>query len=518
MTPHAAIAREYSPADRLARFANRYYLLLVVAIVLLVFLVAALCGAFPDRVPQELLIRDLLAYRPLLLAVGVPLALTALLLPWCTDSRTHGDRKPERDYRHYLIPLLCFGAGYANLLLGVSDSLLGVQASFLVGMLIDNHWKGEINSLRTLHERRLTPLAFCTALYVLYTALVVVGWSTDKALALTYWRSEVWLLVVPLYFLIYRGPSERLAQSFWLGALRIGWGYLILFFAFHSRVLISCGVSPFLPFTFDKHCMLEAGFIINGNDLLTPFLHTHYTYLGLYLLIPVVMTICSRHRLTRHTARWVLLGIALYACILQARYVLLMTLVVGGYALIYGLLRWLKGLELKRDVAAYLVLAGAILLTLIYTTSPGLTEGYFDGGVRNIALQIGYDALREVPRLIGGGLDYGHRLLQTFPMDTPGEPYIYHFHNQYLQSLVQSGVIGLLLWIAILGAMLWIARRQRDGRLIVVTALWIILCNVDLVSYLATYLIGMLLILCFAMGTREDLKINSYGGQVSKLR
>ena len=106
-----------------------------------------------------------------------------------------------------------------------------------------------------------------------------------------------------------------------------------------------------------------------------------------------------------------------------------------------------------------------------------------------------------MPILIGGGLDYAYTLLQTLPIGTPEEPHLFHFHNQYMQTLVQSGVIGLLLWLSLLGSMLWVAHRQRRSVLIVVVSLWIILCNVDLVSYISEYLIGMLFLLCLALST-----------------
>ena len=49
--------------------------------------------------------------------------------------------------------------------------------------------------------------------------------------------------------------------------------------------------------------------------------------------------------------------------------------------------------------------------------------------------------------------------------------------------------------------MLWVAHRQHRSVLIVVVSLWIILCNVDLVSYISEYLIGMLFLLCLALST-----------------
>ena len=499
MPSHTAIARERSLASRLVRFVSRYFLLIVVAVALVVAGIVALTGAYPHRTPGTLLARDILTYQPLLLTVGVTLSIGAVLLPWLVAKSVPGATEAKLDYRHHYIPLLCLGLGYANLLLGVVDSLLGLQTLFLVGMIVDNRWEERETRCRPLRQRILFPLALTATLYLLYTAVVAVGWSANEEIALDYWRREVWLLVIPLYFLIYSGPSERLTQSFWLVALRIAWVYLVVFLIFYYGVLISCGTSPLITLTLNKSYLEEAGFVADSSHMLMPFTFTHYTYLGVYLLIPVVMSICSRERPLRLHAYAVLLAIVLYACALQARYLLLMAIAVGSYALIYQITAQVQGAKHTGRLAAYIILSGALLLTLVYTTSPYLMHGYLDGTVRNEALQVSYQAAEEVPILIGGGLDYAYTLLQTLLIGTPEEPHLYHFHNQSMQTLVQSGIIGLLLWLSLLGSMLWIAHRQRRSVLIVVVSLWIILCNVDLVSYISEYLIGMLFLLCLAL-------------------
>lgn len=506
MPSHTAIAREPSLASRLARFASRYFLLIVVAVALVVALVVALTGAYPHRTPETLLARDILTYRPLLLTVAVTLSMGAVLLPWLVAKGATRATGAKLDYRHHYIPLLCFGLGYANLLFGVVDSYLGLQTLFLIGMIVDNRWEERASLCRPLRQRFLFPLALTAALYILYTVVVAVGWSTNEEIALNYWRREVWLLVIPLYFLIYSGPSERLTQSFWLAALRIAWVYLVVFLIFYYGVLISCGTSPLITLTLNKSYLVEAGFVADSSHMLMPFTFTHYTYLGVYLLIPVVMNICSRERSQRLHAHAVLLVSLLYACALQSRYLLLMAIAVEGYALIYRITARIQGAKHTGRLAAYVMLSGALLLTLIYTTSPYIMHGYLDGTVRNEALQVSYQAAQEVPILIGGGLDYAYTLLQTLPIGTPEEPHLFHFHNQYMQTLVQSGVIGLLLWLSLLGSMLWIVRRQHRSVLIVVVSLWIILCNVDLVSYLPEYLIGMLFLLCLALSSDVSLE------------
>lgn len=503
MPSHSSATEACTPRYRLASFISRYFFVVVVGVVLLVAGIVALTGAYPHRTPETLLARDILTYRPLLLTVAVTLSIVAVLLPWLVAKGALRATGAKLDYRHHFVPLLCFGLGYANLLLGVVDSYLGLQTLFLIGMIVDNRWEERASLCRPLRQRLLLPLALTAALYVLYTAVVAVGWSANEEIALDYWRREVWLLAIPLYFLIYSGPSERLTRSFWLAALRIAWVYLVVFLIFYYGVLISCGTSPLVTLTLNKSYLEEAGFVADSSHMLMPFTFTHYTYLGVYLLIPVVMCICSRERPLRLHVYAVLLAIVLYAFALQARYLLLMAITVGVYALIYRITARIQGVKHTGCLAAYVILTGALLLTLIYTTSPYLMQGYLDGTVRNEALQASYQAAQEVPILIGGGLDYAYTLLQTLPIGTPEEPHLFHFHNQYMQTLVQSGIIGLLLWISILGSMLWIARRQHRSVLIVVVSLWIILCNVDLVSYLPEYLIGMTFLLCLALSTRS---------------
>lgn len=504
MPSHTAIARERALASRLARFASRYFLLIVVAVALVVALVVALTGAYPHRTPETLLARDILTYQPLLLTVAVLLSIVAVLLPWLVAKGAPRTTGAKLDYRHHIVPLLCFGLGYANLLLGVVPTYLGLVALFFLGMIIDNPWRLDGNLLRTFRTRPLYPLALCTTLYALYTVVVALGWSTNQEGALDYWSKEIWLFFVPLCFLIYHGPSQRLLRSFWLVALRIGWVYIVIVLVFFYAILISCGSSPLLTFQLGKLYLQEAGFIIDSSHILMPFTFTHYTYIGFFLLTPIVMTMRSSSRSLRLQAECLLLGIILYACALQARYLLLMALLLLGYAVACHILDWIK--QPKPTLLPYLMLVGSILLTLIYTTSPHLTRGYLEGGIRNELLQISYQALREIPIWIGGGLDYAYNLLLPLPVNTEQEGLIVQFHNQYLQTLVQSGIIGLLLWLSIFVSMLWIAHRQRNSALIVLVSLCIILCNVDLVSYIHRYLIGMIFLLCLALSSDVSLE------------
>ena len=503
MSSHPSATETRTPFCRLVSCLSRYTYLIVVGIALIVTGIVALSGVYPRHTPDSLLAIDVLSVTPLLLSVSLTLVIGVLLLPWLSEKCSAHASRAKLDYRHHFVPLVCFGLGYANLLLGVVDSFLGLQILFLVGMIVDNRWEERASLCRPLRQRALFPLALTATLYSLYTVIVALGWSTHQARALEYWRYESWLLIIPLYFFIYSGPSRRLMESFWLSALRIGWVYLVIFLVFYYAVLISCGVSPLITLQLDKLYLQESGFVIDSSHMLMPFTFTHYTYLGIFLLTPIVMTIRSSNRSLRLHAWCLLLGVIPYACALQARYLLLMTILLVVYAVAGKLLDRVKVARRRPRLVPYLMLAGALLFTIAYTTSFHLTGGYLGGGLRNDLLQMSYQALREVPLWIGGGLDYAYNLLLPLPVNTE-ESLIVHFHNQYMQSLVQSGIIGLLLWLSILGSMLWVARHQRNGAIAVVVSLWIILCNVDLVSYIPEYLIGMMFVLCFALSTRGD--------------
>ena len=486
---------------------SRYFYVVVVGIALIVVGIVALMGAYPRHTPDSLLAADVLRFTPLLLTVSLLMVFGALLLPWLLAKGESRTTSAKLDYRHHFAPLLCFGLGYANLLLGIVHSHLGLVAPFLLGILIGSRWRRQGDLLHTLRARALYPLALCAALYVLYTAMVAFGWSTSRERALDYWGKEIWLFLVPLCFFIYSGASQRLMRDFWMSALRIGWIYIVTVLTFFYALLISCGSSPLITLTLSKYYLHDAGFVISTTHMLMPFTFTHYTYLGVFLLTPIVMTIRSSSRSLRLQAECLLLGVILYACALQARYLLLMALLLVAYTVACKLLDWGGITRRQPNLMPYLMLAGAILFTCVYTTSPNLVGGYLGGGIRNDLLQMSYQALREVPIWIGGGLDYVYQLLLPLPINAEQESSIIHFHNQYMQSLVQSGIIGLLLWISILSSMFWTARRQRNRALVVLTALWVILCNVDLVSYMSNYLIGMMFVLCLALSTQGDDKL-----------
>lgn len=486
---------------------SRYFYVVVVGIALIVVGIVALTGAYPRHTPDSLLAADILRFTPLLLTVSLLMVFGALLLPWLLAKGESRTTSAKLDYRHHFAPLLCFGLGYANLLLGIVHSHLGLVAPFLLGILIGSRWRRQGDLLHTLRARALYPLALCATLYVLYTAMVALVWSTSRERALDYWGKEIWLFLVPLCFFIYSGASQRLMRDFWMSALRIGWIYIVTVLTFFYALLISCGSSPLITLTLSKYYLHDAGFGISTTHMLMPFTFTHYTYLGVFLLTPIVMTIRSSSRSLRLQAECLLLGVILYACALQARYLLLMALLLVAYAVACKLLDWGGITRRQPNLMPNLMLAGAILFTFVYTTSPNLVGGYLGGGIRNDLLQMSYQALREVPIWIGGGLDYVYQLLLPLPINAEQENSIIHFHNQYMQSLVQSGIIGLLLWISILSSMFWTARRQRNRALVVLTALWVILCNVDLVSYMSNYLIGMMFVLCLALSTQGDDKL-----------
>lgn len=507
MSSHTSTPEAYTSCSRLMSCLSRYFYVVVVGVALIVVGIVALTGAYPRHTPDSLLAADILRFTPLLLTVSLLMVFGALLLPWLLAKGESHTTSAKLDYRHHFAPLLCFGLGYANLLLGIVHSHLGLVAPFLLGILIGSRWRRQGDLLHTLRARALYPLALCAALYVLYTAMVALEWSTSRERALDYWGKEIWLFLVPLCFFIYSGASQRLIRDFWMSALRIGWIYIVTVLTFFYALLISCGSSPLITLTLSKYYLHDAGFVISTTHMLMPFTFTHYTYLGVFLLTPIVMTIRSSSRSLRLQAECLLLGVILYACALQARYLLLMALLLVAYAVACKLLDWGGITRRQPNLMPYLMLAGAILFTCVYTTSPNLVGGYLGGGIRNDLLQMSYQALREVPIWIGGGLDYVYQLLLPLPINAEQENSIIHFHNQYMQSLVQSGIIGLLLWISILSSMFWTARRQRNRALVVLTALWVILCNVDLVSYMSNYLIGMMFVLCLALSTQGDDKL-----------
>lgn len=181
MSFHPSATETRTPFCRLVSCLSRYTYLIVVGIALIVAGIVALSGVYPRHTPDSLLAIDVLSFTPLLLSVSLTLVIGVLLLPWLSEKCSAQATRAKLDYRHHFVPLLCFGLGYANLLLGVVTSYVGLLTPFLLGMLIDNHWRRKGDLLQTLRARPLYPLVLCVALYMLYTAIVALGWSTNRA-------------------------------------------------------------------------------------------------------------------------------------------------------------------------------------------------------------------------------------------------------------------------------------------------------------------------------------------------
>ena len=132
------------------------------------------------------------------------------------------------------------------------------------------------------------------------------------------------------------------------------------------------------------------------------------------------------------------------------------------------LLHWARERSVKHRVLVAAAVAGTLILVCVFSPSFGdrfriareefrsaIDEGLYESNVggRVAALVVAGEIFREDPLLgtgVGGNLPAFQNLLDTKYEDLKPSIYWYrHFHNQYAQTVTETGLLGLvsLLWI-----------------------------------------------------------------------
>ena len=207
------------------------------------------------------------------------------------------------------------------------------------------------------------------------------------------------------------------------------------------------------------------------------FLHFHPTYFAMYMGFTVFLIVRQLLLRYQQLAMWQkALGISLlfygviFVFLLAARMQLLVLLALFSLGSLYWM--YLKG-RLWQGVLITLI--GLILLGGISWSLPvtkkriqGLVQGWKNPDDGNIRLKI-WDAaakgIAERPVLGHGTGDVQTVLDSYYAQMNLQEPLEKHqnAHNQYLQTALAIGLIGLILWLAYLFVPLWIALRKKQA-------------------------------------------------------
>lgn len=339
-------------------------------------------------------------------------------------------------------------------------------------------------------------------LQVLYPSMVLLSsiallWASDFVMGLQVLERQVTLVLLPLtaiWMPISRVSIPRIVS--WIAR------FLLLFMTLQCIVYIFLAghytSSLWDCFTFDKRYLDHLPGVIIYHKLMLWSSTIHPSWWMLFLSLPwfIVLDYKLTKRLNQgvaevsgllSTGEWVLYGglLVLFAFINQPRYAIW----VLAMGVVWPLVRWALATYSSRIVGGgLLVIFGGIagLFTLGPTLSIlGDTERV---GLTNNALEhIG----QSLPWGMGLGAD-GRIQQQLFQHN--------HSHNNLLTMVVDMGVMGAVLMIALWGLSLWLATKRQNTPFLVFFLLLFPLMLIDSVLYVRSMAHLIALYVCLLAG------------------
>lgn len=385
--------------------------------------------------------------------------------------------------------VLFWGLGYANLLFGVVNSHLGILICFILGALL-----GSVRYFRSGEKGLFRPrlFLFATVAYVAYEALTLL-WSDNLERSFFYWQKEAWIAIIPLLIGI-APPSADVARRFMKYALQISYLYLLSQLLIYGWVCLSIENPLWVAFSFNK-----GYFSLNGTSLSPGFMlslmgFNHYTYIGFVFLAPILYFISEhvfkgRERGSLEIISLVSLAAISYSFIHQSRTLMLFYLFISLILIAKRQNSWGYKRVMGSVVVALLLIGGVVVY--FYPD----TLNFFIDTHRLHLLQIARNYL-GTNLLNGYGLGSSEALIYPFFY---GAEHSAHFHNQFIQSLLEGGLCSALLITFILISYSIESYRQRNGGALLLILLFTLIMVIDLVVFLSEYLIAMLLLLSITL-------------------
>jgi O-antigen ligase len=303
---------------------------------------------------------------------------------------------------------------------------------------------------------RNKPALFLIGFYLWH--IVAMFWSSNKSFGQFDLEIKLGLLLLPLVYAtlprLKTSELKRILFSYVIGCL-----VAIFIGVINSIYVYNIGESPFLDFY---------------NNNISPLLHIGYfaMYLNMALIICIYLVTISEHRLyTWLNAGLIILSFlfALMVYLSTSRNGLISLILLASLVVIYALLKnrkWLIGTSIVLVVwiiatANFKTIALAsfsnnqfelIKNTISNNNAVNANEGE-STAVRILIWKSAIELIKSNPLLGTGTGDVKDELMRVYKERDYIHPYErqYNAHNQYLQTWVALGVIGILLLLSFFG-------------------------------------------------------------------
>lgn len=333
----------------------------------------------------------------------------------------------------------------------------GVSVVCLVAQIATRHHVGN-RALRA-------PMRWGLLAVVVYWLLLLASvlYSKDLSAASDVLVLKATLLIFPLVLL--------LTDTSWLGSAHLrALGY----------VLVTALIGVFL-----YHIGVAVGKVIDGSKLASllresQFDGRHHTYTALYLAVALLFAYYELYTRWRVLPRWwrgLLLAavplMILYTVIVNSRAGMLVLYAIEAFCVLHFAItrrRWGWALLLAALLAGYTV--GVEKALPGHSERIAKTVSDVSSDVRIQIYENDLDVSMESPIVGYGAGDYQQELNDEYK--TKGKKYHFNAHNQYFESLLSTGFVGLAVLLFWLFWPLWLAWRAVRRRMMRGAAFWIV--------------------------------------------
>jgi len=257
--------------------------------------------------------------------------------------------------------------------------------------------------------------------------------------------------------------------------------------------------------------------VFRDSKLYAPLLmmwpaHPHPSYLSTILLMTVPITLYLRYETQIENRKSKIKNIELLLGVLLP---IVFTMLAGARVgmMIVPVLLLLSYLfyckfkpVLKWGLLVLVMIAGGILLQLFPNA-----DDRFNDTPRVDLRKTAISAIKEKP-VFGWGTGSSKSLIHSEERAHSlgiEAPYDFNqFHNQYLEDMVQFGILGILLILVLFGWILWVGIHEKNYLLLSLFVIYAIFCWTESVLYVSKGVVPFCFWLCFLMSNRLSMKNN----------
>ncbi len=393
--------------------------------------------------------------RPAVFAVGIFLSLFCVRLFSPFKDFSKFDRKSKVNA---LVALL-FTMGFANIIFGFITSFIGILMFFVVGEVII-----VTSAIAQKKAPSFSPRLFiATALFFVIFSGITILWSPHVEHSLAYYCRTIWVAIIPLLFLAYP-PEKKVINLFAAMALFVSYVFILLLFAIYIQAILTTPGNHILAFVSLNKCYLNngEGWMLGPIHLLGAFGIRHYTFLYFALSLPFIYLLTNEKKVARVSFYYVIFSIAIL--MMQSRIWMLLALPLPILATL---------LRHSNKKVKYAILTICAVLGILLLIAPFFTQ-FFSDNLRLQFMRVAANQIQGAALFTGNGIGSSEFILPQNGLENYG-----HFHNSFIQQLVETGLGGVFLLLGVILSYLFIAVCNKNHWVLLLMIAYIAIMNVE---------------------------------------